>query len=167
MDEIANRFIAEMYGTYYRKFYILAYSILGKQAEAEVAVQEAFVVACQQSEILMHSENPVGWMRSTVRHRALHILENQKRTASFFMSLEALHPGIEPSRLDNGDSELADFCQSVVSKDDYAFFIRIATGLSTFLEEAQRQNIKLTTCYKRFERIREKLQQVLSEFHKS
>ena len=167
MDKIANRFIAEIYHTYYRTLYILAFSILEKQAEAEVVVQEAFAVACQKPEELMRSKKPVGWMKSTVRHRALHILEDQKRTASLIMSLEVLHPGIEPSRLDNGDSELVEFCQSIVSKDDFAFFLRIATGLSTFLEEAQRQNIKLTTCYKRFERIREKLQQALSEFHKS
>lgn len=167
MDEIANRFIAEIYHTYYRKLYILAYSILGKQAEAEVAVQEAFVVACQRPEELMRSETPVGWMKSTVRHRALHILEDQKRTASLFMSLELLDHSKEPSCSDSGDSELAEFCQSVVTEDEFAFFLRIATGLSTFLEEARRQNIKLTTCYKRFERIREKLQQALSEFHKS
>mgnify|MGYP001024592165 FL=1 len=167
MDEIANRFIAEIYHTYYRKLYILAYSILGKQAEAEVAVQETFVVACQQPEKLMHSENPVGWMKSTVRHRALHILEDQKRTASLFMSLELLDHSKEPSCSDSSDSELAEFCQSVVTEDEFAFFLRIATGLSTFLEEARRQDIKLTTCYKRFERIRERLQQALSEFHKS
>ena len=167
MDEIANRFIAEIYHTYYRKLYILAYSILGKQAEAEVAVQETFVVACQQPEKLMHSENPVGWMKSTVRHRALHILEDQKRTASLFMSLEVLNHNKALSYSVSNDSELAQFCQRVVTEDEFTFFLRIATGLSTFLEEARRQNIKLTTCYKRFERIREKLQQALSEFHKS
>lgn len=167
MDELANRFIAEIYRTYYRKFYILAYSILGKQAEAEVAVQEAFVVACQQSEMLMRSKNPVGWMKSTVRHRALHILEDQKRTASLFMSLELLDHSKEPSCSDSSDSELAEFCQSVVTEDEFAFFLRIAKGSSSFREEAQQRNIKLTTCYKRFERIRDKLQQALGEFHKS
>ena len=150
MDEIANRFIAEIYHTYYRKLYILAFSILGKQAEAEVAVQEAFTVACQKPEELMRRKNPVGWMKSTVRHRALHILEDQKRTASLIMSLEVLHPGIEPSRLDNGDLDLVEFCQSVVTEDEFAFFLRIAKGSSSFREEAQQQNIKLTTCYKRF-----------------
>lgn len=167
MDKIANRIIAEIYHTYYRKLYIFAFSILGKQADAEVVVQEAFVVACQRPEELMRSKNPVGWMKSTVRHRALHILEDQKRTASLFMSLELLDHSKEPSCSDSSDSELAEFCQSVVPKDDFAFFLRIAKGSSTYLEEAQQQNIKLTTCYKRFERIRERLQQALSEFHKS
>ena len=167
MDEIANRFIAEIYHTYYRRLYILAYSILGKQAEAEVAVQEAFAVACQKPEELMRSENPVGWMKSTVRYRALHILEDQKRIASLFMSLEPLDHSKEPSCSDSSDSELAEFCQSVVTEDEFAFFLRIAKGSSSIREEAQRQNIKLATCYKRFERIRKKLQQALSKFHKS
>lgn len=167
MDEIANRFIAEIYSTYYRKLYILAYSILRKQAEAEVAIQEAFVVACQKPEELMRSENPVGWMKSTVRHRALHILEEQKRTASLLMSLELLDHSKELSYSDNSDSELVDFYQSIVTEDEFAFFLRIAKGSASFREEAQRQSIKLTTCYKRFERIREKLQQALCEFYKS
>jgi len=164
---MANHFIAGFYHTYYHKLYILAYSILGKQAEAEATVQEAFLVACQKPEEFMHSDNPVGWMKSTVRHRALHILEEQKRTASLFMSLELLDHSKEPSCLDSSDSELAEFCQSVVAKDDFAFFLRIAKGSSTFLEEAARQGMKLSACYKRFERIREKLQQALSKFHKS
>ncbi len=167
MDEAVERFIAVSYHKYYRKLYVLAYSILGKQAEAEAAVQEAFVVACQKPEELMRSEDPVRWMKSAVRHRALHILEDQKRTASLFMSLEALPPGNEPSHLDSGDSELVGFCQSVVSKDEFAFFLRIAKGSATFLEEAQRQGIKLAACYKRFERIRSKLQQALNGYHKS
>lgn len=167
MDDIANRFIAEFYHTYYRKLYVLAYAILGRRAEAEAAVQEAFAAACRKPEELMHSENPVGWMKGTVRRRALHILEDRKRTASLFISLEALHPGIEPSCLDSGDSELAEFCRSVVTEDEFAFFLRIAGGASTYPEEAQRQNITLAACYKRFERIREKLQRALREFYKS
>lgn len=166
MDRSAAQFIETLYQANYRRLYMIAYAILGKRTEAEVAVQEAFVVACQQSEDLLLSKNPVGWMKSTVRHRALHILEDQKRTASLFTSLEAIHPGLEPSQLDGDDSELVAFCQSVVSKDEFAFFLRIANGSATFPEEAQRQTIKLAACYKRFERIREKLQQSLSEFYK-
>lgn len=166
MDRSAAQFIETLYQANYRRLYLIAYAILGKRTEAEVAVQEAFVVACQQSEDLLLSKNPVGWMNSTVRHRALHILEDQKRTASLFTSLDAIHPGIEPSQLDGDDSELVEFCQRVVSEDEFAFFLRIANGSATFPEEAQRQNIKLAACYRRFERIREKLRQALSKFYK-
>lgn len=167
MDEKANRFIEELYRTCYRQLYVLAYSMLGKRTEAEAAVQEAFEIACRQPEKLMGSDSPIGWIKRVVRHQALHILEDQKRRASLFMSLELLHPGIEPSYLDHSDSELVEHCRSVVTEEELAFFLRIVRGSSTYLEEAQRQNIKLAACYKRFERIRTKLQETLGEFHKS
>lgn len=167
MNQNADLFIEDFYRKNYRVLYIHAYSILGKKVEAEAAVQEAFVVACQKLEELMSLDNPLGWMKSVVRYKALHILEDQKRTVSLFTSLDMLNPSDEPSHCDQSDSELVEFCQQVVSKDEFAFFLRIAQGASTFLEEATERNIKPAACYKQFERIRNKLQQVLREYDKT
>lgn len=167
MEQAARQFIEKFYREHYRSLYLFACSILGKPSEAEAAVQEAFAAACQKPENFMHSENPVGWIKKAIRYKALHMLEDQKRTASLFMSLELLCPGKEPSCSTGRDAELAEFCKSVVPEDDFAFFLRIANGSSTFLEEAARQGLKLSACYKRFERIRKKLQDALDELHGS
>lgn len=68
--------------------------------------------------------------------------------------------------MDNTCFELLDLCQGAVSKEELGFFLRIAKHESTFPEEAAKQGIKLPACYKRFERIREKLQQALEDYHK-
>lgn len=166
MNEDINLFIEDFYRKNYRNLYLHAYSMLGRRAEAEIAVQEAFLVACKKPEEFMSKENPVRWMEKTIENMALHILREQKYTAALFVSFEELAPGQEPSSSDGSCFELIEFFQNIVAKDEFEFFLRIAEGSSTFLEEAERQGIKLTACYKRFERIREKLQKAFEKYNK-
>ena len=67
---------------------------------------------------------------------------------------------------DSFDTELALLCQSTVSKDEFDFFLRLANGATTFREESERLQIKLPACYKRFERIRDKLQRAVGRYYK-
>lgn len=167
MNQNANLFIEDFYRKNYRTLYLHAYSMLGRRAEAEVALQEAFLVACKEPEEFMGRGNSVRWMEKTIENMALHILREQKYTAALFLSFEELAPGQEPSSLDENSFELIEFCQSIVTKDELVFFLRIAEGSLTFADEAERLGIKLITCYKRFERIREKLQKALDKYHKT
>ena len=93
-------------------------------------------------------------------------MREQKYVAALFMSIEELSPSQEPAALEDNSFELIELCQGAVSKEDLGFFFRIAKHESTFLEEAEMQGIRLTTCYKRFERVRKKLQQALENYHK-
>lgn len=166
LNQDAKRFIENFYSENYEKLYLHAHSKLKHRPESEVALQEAFLVACKKPEEFMGSENPVRWMEKTIEHVVLHILRERKKTAALFLPFEALAPGQEPSTLDGSSFELIAFCQSVVTKEHLAFFLRIAEGSSSFVEEARRMGIGLHACYKRFERTREKLQTALVEFHK-
>lgn len=166
MDGIENQFIAEIYHTYYHTLYLHAYSVLGQRAEAEVAVQEAFLAACKKPDEFINSQSPIGWLKRAVENEALHILRGQKYAAALFMSIEALSPSQEPATLEDSSFELAELCQGAISKEELGFFFRIVKHGSTFQEEAERQGIRLTTCYKRFERVRKKLQQALEDYHK-
>jgi len=140
--------------------------MLGRSPEAEVAVQEAFLAACKKPDEFINSESHIGWLKRAVENEALHILREQKYTAALFMSIEELSPSQEPVALEDSSFELTELCQGAVSKEELGFFFRIAKHESTFQKEAERQGIRLTTCYKRFERIRKKLQQVLEDYHK-
>ena len=51
-------------------------------------------------------------------------------------------------------------------EEEFDFFLRIAHGAATISEESQRLGIKLPACYKRFERIRDRLQQTLGKYYK-
>lgn len=167
MDQSDKLFIAECYRKNYRNLYLHAYSMLGRRAETEVALQETFLVVCKKPKEFISKENPERWLEKTIENVSLHILREQKYTAALFVSFEELAPGQEPSSLDGRDFELIEFCQNAVTKDELGFFLRIAEGSSTFLEEAEKQGIKLTACYKRFERVREKLQKALAEYNKN
>ncbi len=115
----------------------------------------------------MRKENPITWMEKVIEKMALHILRERRYTAALFTSFEEFASGQEPSTLTEGSFELIDFCQSVVTKEELKFFLRIAEGNSMFADEADRLGIKLSTCYKRFERIREKLQKAMDDYNKN
>lgn len=166
MERSTEQFIESFYRKNYIKLYIHACSMLGRNSEADVAVQEAFLAACKKSDEFINSQSHIGWLKRAVENEALHILREQKYAAALFLSIEELSPSQEPATLEDNSFELTELCQSTVSKEDLGFFFRIAKHESTFLEEAELHGIRLTTCYKRFERIRKKLQQVLEDYHK-
>lgn len=166
MTQDIRLWIEGFYRENYQKLYAYAYSILGHQMDAEAAVQEAFAVACEGPAALLHSENPIGWMKKTVRHRALRIIDERRRTDALLVALKALAPRVEDTGQERDGVELLLLSRSVVSKEEFDFFLRIANGATTVLEESQRLGLKLPACYKRFERIRDRLQQAIGEYYK-
>lgn len=166
MERSTEQFIESFYRKNYIKLYIHACSMLGRNSEADIAVQEAFLAACKKPDEFINSQSHIGWLKRAVENEALHILREQKYAAALFMSIEELSPSQEPTILEDRSFELAELCLGAVSKEDFDFFIRISKHESTFQKESERQGIRLTTCYKRFERIRKKLQQALEDYHK-
>lgn len=166
MTQDVRLWIEGFYRENYQKLYAYAYSILGHQMDAEAAVQEAFAVACEDPAALIHSENPIAWMKKAVKYRALQLLDERKRTDALLLTLTALTSSLELATWDGTDVELRSLCQSIVSKDEFDFFLRLALGATTFIEESQKLHIKLPACYKRFERIRDKLQRGIGKYCK-
>ena len=166
MERSTEQFIENLYRKNYHRLYVRACSILGQSSEAEAAVQEAFLAACKKPDKFIRSESHIGWLKRAVENEALHILREQKYSAALFMSIEELSPGQEPAALEDSSFELVELCQRAISKEDFDFFIRISKHESTFQEEAERQGVRLATCYKRFERIRKRLQQALDDYYK-
>lgn len=166
MTQDVRLWIEGFYRENYPKLYAYAYSILRHQMDAEAAVQEAFAVACEAPAALLHSENPIGWMKKTVRHRALRIIDERRRTDALLVALKALAPKAEDTGQERDGVELLLLSRSVVSKEEFDFFLRIANGATTVLEESQRLGIKPPACYKRFGRIRDRLQQAIGEYYK-
>lgn len=167
MSQESITFLENFYTTNYRSLYLHAYSILRRRAEAEVAVQEAFLVACNNPEDFANKKNPIKWIEKVIENISLHIYREERYAAKLFLSLEELAPNQEPSRSDTYSFELIQLCQTVVTQEELGFFMRIAGGASTFYKEAERYGIQLAACYKRFERIRKKIQGLLDEHDKN
>lgn len=166
MTKDISQFIEGFYREYYQKLYAYAFSILRCRMDAEAAVQEAFAAACEAPAELMQSENPIGWMKKAVKYRALRLLDERKRTDALLLTLKALDPDVDFAAQDGTETELTSLCQSIVSKAEFDFFLRLALGATSFIEESKRLHIKLPACYKRFERIRDKLQRGIGKYYK-
>jgi RNA polymerase sigma-70 factor (ECF subfamily) len=158
-----SKLLSEFYHENHSKLFIHACAILRQRSLAEIAVQEAYRIACQNFDRMSKSENPVGWMKKVVEHTALHILRDQKRNKTLFLPLEKLSPGKEPVAPSQSAIELKERCLEAVSQEDFDFFMRIAVNGYSFIEEADRLGISLGACYKRFERIRTKLKKAIQD----
>ncbi len=158
-----SRLLSDFYHKNHSKLFIHACAILHQRSLAEVAVQEAYRIACQNFDRMNTSENPVGWMKKVVEHTALHILRDQKRNKTLFLPLEELLPGKEAANPSRSAFELKERCLKVVSQEEFDLFRRIALDGYSFIEEADRLGISLGACYKRFERIRTKLQKAIRD----
>lgn len=166
MNPEDNQFLADFYHENHSKLFIHACAILRHRDLAEIATQEAYRIACQKIDKLQGSENPIGWMKKTVEHVCWHILREQRRNQTLFLSLEELPTGREPADSSKSDFELRERCRKALSKEDIDFFLHIAEQGYGFLEESKRLGISLGACYKRFERLRLKLQKLLTDDNK-
>lgn len=158
-----SKFLSDFYHENHSKLFIHACAILHQRSLAEVAVQEAYRIACQNFDRMSKSEHPVGWMKKVVEHTALHILRDQKRNKTLFLPFEELSQGKEPADPGKSAFELKERCLKAVSEKDFDFFMRIAMNGYGFTEEADRLGISMGACYKRFERIRAKLQKAIQD----
>lgn len=97
MEQSAEQFIESFYRKNYNKLYIHACSMLGRNSDADVAVQEAFLAAWENPDEFVNSQSHIGWLKRAVENKALHILREQKYAAALFMSIEELSPSQEPA----------------------------------------------------------------------
>ena len=161
MDELGT--IAAMYSDYHDRLFVHAYAILGDRELAREAVQEAFLAALRKPWALIKSENPLGWLKKAVRFAALHILEDTQVARTLSISLDERSDADVPGHAYQGDGGLLDRCLQAVGEENLRLFLRISMDGYSFQEEARRLHISVAACYKRFERIRERLRQALKD----
>jgi RNA polymerase sigma factor (sigma-70 family) len=82
-----------LYAASYRRLVVQMYAICGDLADAEDAVQEAFITAIRKRRTLRWVENPEAWIRTV----ALHRLHRGWRHLDVVRRHQALDRGPEPS----------------------------------------------------------------------
>lgn len=90
MMENQDKFLEELYRSYFHILEIHAYHFLGNWDDAHVAAQEAFHIACEKIDALMKSENQIGWLKNTVKNVCRHMIRDKQRQRLLLISLEEL-----------------------------------------------------------------------------
>jgi RNA polymerase sigma-70 factor (ECF subfamily) len=91
--------LEELYDASYRRLVVQLYAVCGDLAEAEDAVQEAFVTAVRKQHQLHRVENPEAWIRTTavnfVRSRWRHAAVVRKYQPKVALTQPAVEVGPE------------------------------------------------------------------------
>lgn len=82
-----------LYAACYRRLVVQMYAICGVMADAEDAVQEAFITAIRKRRTLQGVQNPEAWIRTV----ALHRLHHGWRHAAVVRRHQAADRGPEPT----------------------------------------------------------------------
>ena len=79
----------ELYAASYRRLVIQLFALCGDMADAEDAVQEAFVIAIRRRRRFSHADNPEAWVRTV----AVNCLRSGWRHASVVRKYQPRVPG--------------------------------------------------------------------------
>lgn len=82
--------VHEVYDASYRRLVVQMYALCGDQADAEDAVQEAFVKAIGHQRSFERLDNPEAWLRTV----AMNTLRNRWRRANVFRAILPRLPGV-------------------------------------------------------------------------
>ena len=146
--------VEKLYKEMYPALHVYALRILGDEALAEEAVQDAFCIACAKREQFLSSPNPEGWLMVTLKH----VMQNMLRTQAKLQRLLSLDEGermpAESVELVSVDLLFGD----VAGSEDFRLLKRVALEQCTMLELAQEMGVSVETCKKRVQRARKRLQ---------
>jgi RNA polymerase sigma-70 factor (ECF subfamily) len=85
----AGASLSELYSTFYRPLVVQLFALCGELAEAEDAVQEAFVVAVRRQGELAGVVDPEAWLRAVAKNR----LRSRWRHLAVVRRYQAAVPG--------------------------------------------------------------------------
>ena len=77
MDETSKQFLEDLYVKYSNSLYLYAYSVLKDREMAKDAVQDAFQIACNKSEIIQNCTSPRAWIKQTLVYVISNMREKQ------------------------------------------------------------------------------------------
>ena len=145
----SDALIVELYPRAYPL--LLRYATLEAEnrAVAEELVQEAFVVACEHPDKFLASDNPTGWLITTLRN----LIRNYKRHKAQWAEIFA------PDEIDNAaalsDTDISGIktmYAGIVPDEDLDLIIAVELCGYTYSDEGDRLGISADACRKRLKR---------------
>lgn len=173
MSPKQDRYIEELYHTYFRKLIIYATASLHNSERAQDVVQDTFHEAVLHVDTLINHPNPGGWLMNTVKNRIRENERQRNRYIQRFLSLEsellrepASYSGstLSADVIDNMDDVFTvEKIKQVLTEEEYKILKRLILDHATHLQVAQELGITVYASQKRLERIRKKLYKVFPE----
>ncbi|HET7386258.1 MAG TPA: SigE family RNA polymerase sigma factor [Nocardioidaceae bacterium] len=152
-------FVRELYDGSYRRLVGQLLAITGDRAEAEDAVQEAFVRAINHARALQHADNPEAWLRRV----AINVVRSRWRRAKTFAKLVPRLPQPAPAGEPSADRVvLAEAMRSLPASQREAIALHHIAGLPVH-EVAATLGVPAGTVKARLSRGRAALAEVLSD----
>ena len=149
-----------LYRAHFHELEIHAYCFLGSWDDAHVAAQEAFHIACEKIDVLMKSENRIGWMKNVVKNVCRHMMRDRQRQKVLFSSLEDLTEAEMPYVTDETESQAADLFAGLLSEKELELLQKIIVEEVPYAEVAKKMNCSIWACRKQVQRAIDKLHKI-------
>lgn len=157
MDENQSRQMEAIYREYVHEVMTHAYRLLGNWELAWEATQEAFRIACEKSDDLLKSQNQIGWLKNTTKFVALNMTKQHRAYAKLLVSLDALEDCNVPYVADSHDDDkVNEFC-GITDSESLEMLEMLYLQGHSYRTVAKKYGISLWACYKRVERLLEKI----------
>lgn len=149
-----------LYLAHFHELEIHAYRFLGNWDDAHVAAQEAFHIACEKIDVLMKSENRIGWMKNAVKNVCRHMMRDRQRQKVLFSSLEDLTEAEMPYVTDETESQASDLFAGLLSEKELELLQKIIVEEVPYAEVAKKMNCSIWACRKQVQRAIDKLHKI-------
>ncbi len=156
MNQEQTEMLEGYFRAYLHPMIVHAYRYVGDWDCAEESAQIAFCTACANIEGLQKSENPLGWLKKATYYVCMGILRERKRYAMLLLSIERCTMCAEGAYI-IPFTEGTPF-SDVLKPEDVEILRRIFLNGESYRTVAESQNISIWGCYKRVERMKQKLQ---------
>lgn len=152
--------IEALYRQYFQATVIHAFRFVGNWEQATEAAQEAFRIACEKPDALIHSPNPIGWLKNTAKNVCMNFQKQQRLYAGLLISMEELPESALPSVTDPCLQEL-DEQSNLLDKESLQILKMIVLQGYSYKEAAEAHGISVWACYKRMQRTMKKIKKIL------
>lgn len=157
MNPSQNQEIERLFRKMYPLLVEYAESSLQNFFQAEEAAQEAFRIACQKPEALLHSPNPEGWLLLTLKYVIANIFRQQKKAHRLWLEQVSRYPEEGVVTRNRENPEL--LYQNLAATEEFRLLKERVLDGKSYKELARDRNITEVTCRKRMERAKKFLRE--------
>ncbi len=168
MEPAQNRFLEELFRSYYNNLLIYANTCLGNPAVAEDMVQDTFHEAANQISKLMEHPYPDRWLIKTLKFKIRNYTRSQSRQMKYLvdcMDFTACPSGdsVEDSVINGEQQPPFQRIRNTIQEDELRFLIDATLNKYSHYQLAAKYGITVWASAKRLSRIREKLSREFPE----
>lgn len=151
-----NQLIEDLFKSEYKDMALFAYNTLGDANLAEVAVQEAFLIALNKPNGLSGSPKPKGWLYNTLKNVIKHI--ERDRNYLYRKNISLHEAALESAPYMDTYSEIS---MDVSGSEEWKLLMRFYIEGYSMRELAEDYSITEDACKSRLRRARAKLREKL------